>query len=380
MASSFNIGTETLSFAESLDRILAEDIIADRDMPPFNRAAVDGYACSKEDLSSGLFVIGTIKAGEISSLVIKKGECCKIMTGAMVPGGADFVFMSEDATVLPSGLVSFGGNPAKNNISSKGEDIKAGQTLLKAGKIITPQDIAVMASAGKVAVTVGCKPHVAVISTGDEIVEPDEKPGDTEIRNSNAWQLLAQIQRAGGSGRYYGIAPDEEEATFRIITEAMAESDIVILTGGVSMGDFDFVSAVLERAGVEILFSKIRVQPGKPTTFGRYKGGLVFGLPGNPVSCYVQFEVLVRPLLNKMAGADWKPVIIPLPMAARYERKSTDRAAWIPVIINSSHDAEPVEYHGSAHITALSFTDGLVFMEPGQKLLEKDEKVLVRLI
>jgi len=376
--SAFSTGTEQVSFAESLNRVLAEEVYADRDLPPFNRAAVDGYACRKTDLAAELTVKGIIKAGESPLFKIETGECCKIMTGAIVPDGADFVFMVEDSHELPDGRIKYKGDAPKNNISFKGEDIKAGQVVLKAGKIIQPQDIAVLASVGHVAVKVSCKPGAGIISTGDELVEPDEKPGPPEIRNSNAWQILAQVERAGGAGRYYGIAPDDEEATFRIIREAIAENEIVILTGGVSVGDYDFVQKVLKRAGVNIMFDQVKVQPGKPTTFGTYNKGVVFALPGNPVSCFVQFEVLVKPFMYKMCGADWKPLIFPVPIAVKYERKSASRAAWVPVTITDDFRAEPVEYHGSAHITAMPGAKGIVFMEAGQLTLEKDEKVMVR--
>ncbi|NMC41681.1 MAG: molybdopterin molybdotransferase MoeA [Bacteroidales bacterium] len=379
MGNCFSTDTELVSFAGSLHRVLAEDIRADRDLPPFNRAAVDGYACRKEDAGKELTVKGLAKAGESPLFRIEKQECCKIMTGAIVPDGADFVFMVEDAETAADGKISFRGSTGKNNISVMGEDVKAGQVVLGAGKIITARDIAVLASVGHVTVKVASKPLVGIISTGDEIVEPDDKPGPPEIRNSNAWQLLAQVESAGGTGRYYGIAPDDEESTFSIVSEAMAENDIIILTGGVSMGDYDFVPAVLKRAGVEILFDQVMVQPGKPTTFGRYKNGVVFALPGNPVSCFVQFEVLVKPFMYGMCRADWRPDIFPVPMAVRYERKSTTRAAWVPVRITGDYRAEPVEYHGSAHITAMPGARGIVFMEIGQKILEKDEVVNVRL-
>ncbi len=244
---------------------------------------------------------------------------------------------------------------------------------------VLPQDIAVLASVGHVNVRVACRPLAGIISTGDELVEPDEEPGTQEIRNSNAWQLLAQAQRAGAMARYYGIAPDNEEATFETVREAIAENDIVILTGGVSMGDYDFVPEVLKKAGVNILFDQVMVQPGKPTTFGKHKTGVVFALPGNPVSCFIQFEVLVKPFMYRMMGADWSPALIPLRMASRYERKSASRAAWVPVKITGDYRAEPVEYHGSAHITALPYAGGIIFMETGRKVIEKDETVMVRL-
>jgi molybdopterin molybdotransferase len=266
------------------------------------------------------------------------------------------------------------------NISFKGEDIRAGDMILKHGKFLKPQDIAVLASAGHINVIVKKMPDVGIISTGDELVEPSDIPGISQIRNSNAYQLLSQVKRAGGIGRYYGIAPDIEAVTFEIIDRAIAENDIVLLTGGVSMGDFDFVPSLLKQAGVKILFDRINVQPGKPTTFGVHPKAAVFGLPGNPVSSFVQFETLVRPFINKMMGYDWKPVEHKLRMAVSYERKSTARMVWIPVTVNEDKEVIPVDFHGSAHITALSDSNGMIMIKEGIKSLKKGEVVSVRQI
>jgi molybdopterin molybdotransferase len=221
-------------------------------------------------------------------------------------------------------------------------------------------------------------PVVGIISTGDELVEPSSIPAISQIRNSNAYQLLAQVSRAGGAGKYWGIAPDNEDATFELIKKALDESDIVILTGGVSMGDFDFVPSVLERAGVKILFDKVNVQPGKPTTFGVHPKSVAFGLPGNPVSSFVQFETLVRPLINKMMGYKWNPFKQKLQMAVSYERKSSDRMGWVPVRINENKEVLPVEYHGSAHISALPYANGLIAVSEGTRIIRKGEIVSVR--
>jgi molybdopterin molybdotransferase len=205
-------------------------------------------------------------------------------------------------------------------------------------------------------------------------------PRLSQIRNSNAYQLLSQVTRAGGKGKYYGIAPDIENTTFEMFSKAIDENDIVLLTGGVSMGDFDFVPKVLEQAGVKILFDKVNVQPGKPTTFGIHSKAIVFGLPGNPVSSFVQFETLVRPLINKMMGFAWKPIEYKLPMAVNFARKSAVRTGLVPVQINENMEVVPVDFHGSAHITALSYSDGIISLNPGVKFLEKGEIVSVRQI
>jgi molybdopterin molybdotransferase len=373
-------GAETIPFMDSAGRILAEDIISDVDMPPFNRAAVDGYACKREDITSDLEVVEIIRAGKVPLHKPGNGKCSKIMTGAIVPDSCDMVFPVEDSFELPGGKVRYTGKQIKVNISWKAEDVSTGETVLKKFKFVNPQDIAVLASVGRTMVTVSRKPKVAVISTGDELVEPEKKPLLSQIRNSNAFQLLAQGRRAGADPEYYGIAPDDEEITYRIIEKAIAGSDIVILTGGVSMGDFDFVPSVLKRAGVKLLFDQVNVQPGKPTTFGVHSKSVVFGLPGNPVSSFIQFETLVRPFINKMMNFDWRPVIRSMPLADRYERKSSARYGWIPVRITTGNLAEIIDYHGSAHITAFPYADGITGIETGKNIIEKGEIVSVRQI
>ena len=376
--SAFSTGTERVSFTDSLNRVLAEDISSDIDIPPFNKATVDGFTCRKSDLGIELDIIETIAAGNWPEKKISENQCSRIMTGAAVPEGADIVFMVEDSMILPSGKVRYTGTFSRENISIRGEDIKNGDSVLKPGKLIRPQDIAVMASVGCTKVIVSKMPRVAVISSGDELVEPDDKPGISQIRNTNAYQLMAQIQRAGARGKYLGIARDDEEATYNIVKRAISECDLVLITGGVSMGDFDFVPSVLERAGVRILFSRVNVQPGKPTTFGIHPEALVFGLPGNPVSSFIQFELLVRPLISKMMGNQFTPVTIPLPMKDSFSRKSADRQAWIPVIITKDGLISPIEYHGSAHISALALADGIIALPVGKKTIEKGELIGVR--
>ena len=265
-------------------------------------------------------------------------------------------------------------------MSLRGEDVRAGDRVLSSGKMIKPQDIALMASVGHTEVLVARKPRTGIMSTGDELVEPSEKPDLSHIRNSNAYQLVAQVERAGGLPVYYGIAPDNEELTYRMVIKAVDENEIVLLTGGVSMGDFDFVPGVLRKAGVKILFDQVRVQPGKPTTFGVHDKAVVFGLPGNPVSSFVQFETLVRPLINLKMGHHWKSPVMILPMADDYRRRSADRAGWIPVIITGESEVRPVEYHGSAHISSIPMADGIIPITAGQYELKRGDRVEVRMI
>jgi molybdopterin molybdotransferase len=380
MESVFETRTETIPFTDSSGRILDEDIKSDIDMPPFNRSAVDGYACHRIDINNELEVIEVISAGKKPMQIVGKNQCSKIMTGAIVPDGCDVVFMVEESGNFSNGKIRFSGTDLKLNISVKGEDVRTGDVVLKKGKLIQPQDVAVMASVGHTKVNVKKKPVVGIISTGDELINPSDFPAISQIRNSNAYQLDAQVTRAGGTAIEYGIAPDNENITYEIIQKAIHECDIVIITGGVSMGDFDFVPGVLIRSGVKILFDRVNVQPGKPTIFGVHSKAIVFGLPGNPVSSFIQFEMLVRPLINSMMGYTWIPREQKLPLAINYERKSSDRMGLIPVFINKDLEVVPVDFHGSAHITALSYSDGVITMKPGIRSLIKGEVVNVRQI
>ncbi len=380
MNSAFSTGIEPVPFTESCNRVLAEKVVSDIDMPPFTKSTVDGFACRKSDLKNDMEVIETIPTGKAPSKPIGLNQSSKIMTGAPVPEGADCVIMVEDTEILSSGKIRFTTTFTKENISVRGEDVKKRDTVLHSGIRILPQDIAVMAAVGHTAVKVSMMPRVAVISSGSELVEPSEMPGISQIRNTNSYQLMAQVERAGAIGKYYGIARDDENLTYEILARAISESDLVIITGGVSMGDFDFVPEVMEKAGVRILFTKVAVQPGKPTTFGIHDKAIVFGLPGNPVSSFLQFELLVRPLICKMMGYDWKPLEIHLPLKERFSRKYAERMALIPVAITVDRQVIPVEFHGSAHISSMSDAFGIIALPVGIKSIEKGEIVSVRQI
>ncbi len=378
MAAERRVGAETVPFTRTLGRVLASDALSDIDMPPFNRSSMDGFAVRKADIHLDLEVIETIPAGKSPQKKIGKGQCSGIMTGAMVPDGADCVVIVEDTVTLPSGMIRISNHVIKENISYRGEDVKKGGIVLRQGRIINPEDIAVLASTGNTSVIVSRMPEVAVISTGSELIEPYATPVGSQVRDSNSYQLIAQIARTGANGRSYGIAEDDEAATLSLVRKAIEENDIVILSGGVSMGDYDFVPSVFKKAGVNIQFDRIAVQPGKPTTFGIHPDALVFGLPGNPVSSFLQFELLVRPLIYKIMGSYWDPIKISLPMKEKYSRRASERMGLIPVVITKDNMVSPVEYHGSAHISAIPFADGIIMIPLGRNTIEKGELVSVR--
>lgn len=373
-------GTERIDFRQCLNRILAEDILSDMHMPPFNKSAVDGYACKKSDLSEVLDVLEVIPAGKAPVKVIGNNQCSKIMTGAPVPEGADTVIMVEDVEVLADNKIRYLKDSVKDNVCYKGEDIQLNEIVLKKGTLIKPQHIAVLATVGAIHPLFYQKIRIGVISTGDELVEPAVKPTISQIRNSNAYQLVAQIENLGMEADYIGIALDTEESTREMMNKAFENNDIVLLTGGVSMGDFDYVPKVLLELGVEIKFKSIAVQPGRPTVFGIRNKQFIFGLPGNPVSSFVQFELLVKPLVYKLTGIEFDSKKIILPMGKVYIRKRSTRLSWLPAKINDEGKVFPLEYHGSAHINALTGADGLIAVPIGQTILKKGELVDVRQI
>ncbi|MCX6287705.1 MAG: molybdopterin molybdotransferase MoeA, partial [Bacteroidetes bacterium] len=263
------------------------------------------------------------------------------------------------------------------NICYRAEDIKNGQKVLDIGTRIEPAHLAVLASVGNTKIWVARQPHIGIISTGNELVEPDQKPDGSQIRNSNAWQLLAQARQIPVRCSYFGIADDSPEELKDKLSMGLYETDIVILTGGVSMGDFDYVPAAMESLGASILFKSIAIQPGRPTVFARYNDQFIFGLPGNPVSSFVLFELMVKPFVLKMMGCHAEPLVLSLPMGVDFSRKKSSRKSVIPVMIEKGV-VYPLEYHGSAHINAYTNANGMMIMDIGQTEIKKGEPADVR--
>jgi len=371
--------TEQLNLTDSLGRVIAEDVFSDVDMPPFNKSAMDGYACKIKDIHGELEVIEIVAAGEIPSKTVGKSQCTKIMTGAMVPDGADCVVMIEHTEETGKNKIRLTQTDTRINVAKQGEDIRTGDLVISKGSRIGAQHFAVMAAVGYAKPIVFKQPNVGIISTGNELVEPENIPQISQIRNSNAYQIIAQVKTSGGIPNYCGIAEDTEDALFNVIEQAAAENDLILLTGGVSMGDFDIVPKVIRKLGFEFLFESIAVQPGKPTTFAVKDDKFCFGLPGNPVSSFMQFEMLVKPFIYKMNGGIYKPSVAAYTMGIEYKRKRSTRRSVIPVRIEDG-EVFPIEYHGSAHIASLVNAEGIVTIPIGKSVLKKGEKVDVRQI
>jgi len=374
---------ERIPMMDTMGRVLAEDIFSDINMPPFNKSAVDGYACRREDISRQkpdsifLQIVETIPAGTVPGKSITSGQCSRIMTGAMIPKGADCVIMVEDTVETSKDQIRFSGRITSANICSLGEDLRSGDKVLRKGTVVRPAHLASLATVGAVNPMVSKLPRVGILSTGDELVEPGEKPFGSKIRNSNACQLLAQAKSIPASTDYLGIAGDDREQLLQKIRIGLENNDVLLITGGVSMGDFDYVPEIMQENGIKIIFKSIAIQPGRPTVFGRKDNKFVFGLPGNPVSSFVLFEMLVKPFLLATMGCTEQPPVIILPIGIDYSRHKSERQSLIPVRIENGV-VVPVEYHGSAHINAYTVAHGIISMAIGETEIKKGARVHVR--
>ncbi len=358
--------TESVSFRDCRGSVLAENVYSDISMPPFDKSAMDGYACRYEDLQNELEVLEVIAAGAAPQYKIGKNQCSKIMTGGMVPEGADTVIIVEDIMRTGENRIRFAQAKTGRNICYTGEDVKKGDLVLAEGEILTSRHIAVLASAGKTEVKVYQKPKVGVIVTGDELKEPHEELGSADIRNSNAYALISQLEEMHIQAKYYGIVGDDLAETQAKFKKAADENDILISSGAVSVGDFDFVPQVLKEYGFEIHFHGMNVKPGKRTIFGtKAQNKAVFGLPGNPVSTFAQFLFLVKPFILKSMGT--KPVLrfLQFPLEKDFERKRGDKTEFIPVKLTTDSKVAVREYHGSAHFHALVESNGFLMLPAG---------------
>jgi molybdopterin molybdotransferase len=299
---------ERVGLFEATGRVLAEEIHSEREVPPFNNSAMDGYAVRWEDIREAstdkpaeLSVIEVIQAGAVPTQTVAAGTASKIMTGAVVPPGADTVIRVEDTEEQDGRVSIHKTNYVGANVRSKGEDIHTGQMVLEKGRVLRPADIGLLASVGRSFVLVRQRPRVAILSTGNELVEVDGSLQPGQIVNSNAYTLAAAVQEAGCLPVPLEIARDTLEETRTALNESVRH-DVVLSTGGVSVGDFDFVKAAMDELGMNRLFWQVSQRPGKPLTFGLLKERLYFGLPGNPVSALVCFYLYVRPSLRCMLG------------------------------------------------------------------------------
>jgi molybdopterin molybdotransferase len=383
------LGSETVELTAALGRVLAEPVIAGRDLPPWDNSSMDGYAVRSGDTAPAaperpvrLRLLGEVPAGSVAERPVQAGEAYRILTGAPMPPGADTVVPQEEVgrdgdTVLLSRRVE-----ARTFVRPRGEDIRAGDPVLAAGTVLGPPALGVLAALGKALVRVHQRPRVAILSTGDELVDVDTTPGPGQIPNSNTYTLSAQVRESGGVPLNLGIARDSREELEERFRWGLA-ADMVVSSAGVSVGDRDFVREVMEKLGAEMDFWKVSMRPGKPLTFGRVGGRPFFGLPGNPVSSMVTFELFVRPALRRMAG---DPRLFRPRVTARMAEPLDNpgpRRGYLRVRLSGEGDAvvaRPTGEQGSGILKSMLLADGLAVVAPDTRLLpgQPVEVILLR--
>jgi len=372
--------SEEVALEDTLGRVLAEEVRSDMDLPPFDRAAMDGYAVRASDVAGApvaLEVVGEVPAGRWPEREVGPGQAVRVMTGAPVPSGATAVQQVEKTRPLDEFRVTILMPIAEGaNIAHRACEVRAGDVVLERGRTLDPAALAALAVAGFARVRVGRRPTVAVLVTGDELVDVAAVPGPAQIRNSNGPAVAAQARLAGASVRVLGVAPDREEALAAAVAEGLS-ADVLVVCGGVSAGDYDLVEPVLAGQGVSFLFTKVAIKPGAPLVFGRRGETLAFGLPGNPVSAQVTFDLFVRAALLKMQGASVvsRPHVTVELLGAVKNRSG--RRAYLPARVRSEGGrlvAHPIRSMGSGDLMAHARATALVILEaerthagPGEK-------------
>ncbi|MBC8874200.1 MAG: molybdopterin molybdotransferase MoeA [Planctomycetes bacterium] len=374
--------------------VLAEDVASDIDSPPYDKALMDGYAVIAADMRGGtaeLQVLEEVVAGDTPREVVVSGTATRIMTGAPMPDGADAVVIIERTELIESGdastvRISDDAVEAGQNILPQATSLRKGDVVLRAGRRLAAVDVGIMSEVGRHEALVYPQPTVAVLATGNELVPSEQMPGPGQIRNSNGPMLCALADKAGGTAVDLGIGRDDEAELSRLVQQGL-EEDVLVLSGGVSAGVLDLVPKVLQDAGVEPVFHKVRLKPGKPMWFGVAPGTapntLVFGLPGNPVSSLVCFELFVRPALAALAGH--QPGKQPTVEArlARPHRQRGDRPTYFPAVLREDSGetlVEPLDWHGSADLPTLARANGLAMFPAGRLGFEQGEPISVLLL
>jgi molybdopterin molybdotransferase len=374
-----------VSLSEAFGMVLAEDVCSDMDIPPFDKSAMDGYAVRSADLDDApatLSVLATVAAGSMHRGTAGKGQSVRIMTGAPVPEGFDAVVMLEE-TEEREGKVLFTRKAKQGqNICSRGEDVKAGERILVRGSIILGPEIAALASVGQVRCRVYRRPVVSVLPTGSEILEPDEPVGEGMIRDSNGPMLTGLAASQGANLRYLGIGSDQEEE-LRELIEAGLKTDMLLISGGVSMGDYDLVPAILRACGADIKFHRVRIKPGKPLLFAKSAGCVIFGVPGNPVSNFTTFNIFIKSALYRMMGRSaYTPRFVDARLTHDVKKKG-DRAHLMPSkyrLEKGNYEVTTLKLNGSADIIGCGGCNCLLFVDEGEKNLRRGDKVPILLI
>jgi molybdopterin molybdotransferase len=373
---------ETVDLELAAGRVLAAPVKADRDYPPFNRSARDGFAVLAADVAktpARLRLIGQTRAGEPSRFRLQPGEAVEIMTGAPGPAGADAVVMVEHSSRDGDSVTLAQTVPPGGNLIFQGSEARAGSPILDAGTTLDYRQIALLASVGQCTLPVYRKPRVAILSTGDEVVPLDAVPEPYQIRNSNAYSLAAQVRRRCGEAVILPIAPDVAARTRELIEQGL-RSDLLLLSGGVSMGKYDVVEQVLQELGAEFFFTQVAIQPGKPLVFGRVGSTPVFGLPGNPISTMVTFEVFARIAVDRLAGRPDSPLpFVRARLGSDFQHKPV-LTRFLPAVLTGDYGeatVNPVKWQGSGDLVALAGANCYLVAAAGQASWKAGEWISV---
>ncbi len=371
--------TETLAPLDAAGRVLAEAIAADRDYPPFPRSARDGFAVRAADLPGTLRVIGEVRAGDRFTGSVRPGEAVEIMTGAPLPDGADAVVMVEHTTRDGDRVRIERTQAAGDNFNPQGREAAAGSGMLAPGRRLGFAEIALLAMVGRERVQVYRKPRVAVLPTGDEIVEAGQMPLPHQIRNSNAWSMAAQVARAGGDPVILPIARDNRESTTEMVRRGLA-CDLLLLSGGVSAGKYDIVEQVLAECGAQFFFDRVKIQPGQPLVFGIAQERFFFGLPGNPASTMVTFEVFASAAVEILSGAAETPLALLETRLAREFRQKTGLTRFLPAhLAADGSSVTPERWQGSGDVAALARANCFLVTEPDRECWAAGDPIRVLL-
>ncbi len=366
--------SETLPVADALGRTVVADQHSKLDLPPFDKSAMDGYAIPAGDRQAVYPVLETVPAGSLPKAVLLPGTAVKVMTGAPVPPGTGHVVKLEDVSVRGDSIEVMKFRHA-NNICRQGEDVRRGDALLSAGSRLSPLDVANLIGAGVAKVEVYRPVRVAVLSTGDEIADDPAQLRPGMIMNTNG-PLLAGLARHSGLNVVANDSlRDDRAAIVRALNDALEQADLIVLSGGVSVGDFDFVTLAMQDAGLQVHFTALAVKPGRPTTYASAAGKAVFGLPGNPVSVYLMFHLFVLFAAARMRGGPGPCRQWIAPLACDFRRRTVDRAEYVPCCLGPEGRLHRVDYHGSAHLTALERADGFFVVPPGTAAIMPGEQV-----
>ena len=358
---------EEISLEQAAGRVLAEDVPYDRDYPTADRSVRDGFAVRSADLPGTLQIIGEVRAGELFHGELGPGQAVEIMTGATVPQGADQIVMVEHTTVAEGRVTTDRPASPREFINPRGCEAKAGALAAQAGSRIDYAGIAQLATVGKAQVRVFAKPRVAILATGDEIVAITETPRDFQIRNSNSHSIAAQVARAGGEPVILTVAKDTLESTRKMIGQGL-QSDLLLLTGGVSAGKYDLVETVLAEFGAEFFFDRVRIQPGQPLVFGSARGTFFFGLPGNPGSSMLTFELFARAALEILGGQAESRLVIAEAKLAKDFRHKPGLTRFLPAHLGEDgRTVTHIPWQGSSDIPAIARANAFLIVRPGQE-------------